>query len=297
MSDILYINGRFTTTDERVLGVEDRGFLFGDAVYEVFKFLGKKPIFLAGHWRRLERGLRAIEIPLPWDERSFTGTMHDLLARTAFGDGIVYIQVSRGEAERTHFYREDMQPTVVAYSRRYTFPDAAKKEQGIRLITQRDVRWRHCDVKSVNLLANALAKKAAQRAGFNEALLVDDGLVREGASSNLFAVLGGRVVTHPLDEHILPGVTRDHAIALARERGIAVDERVISVAELAAASEVFVTATTLGVMPVVQIDDRVCSDGVRGAITTELQRAIDAAEANEISARDVAPTLQSDRQD
>jgi D-alanine transaminase len=281
MSDVLYINGRFTTTAERVLGVEDRGFLFGDAVYEVFKFLGKTPVFLAGHWRRLERGLQAIEIPLPWDEQLFRATMRDLLERTAFADGIVYIQVSRGEAERTHFYREDMRPTAIAYSRRYTFPDSAKKERGIRMITQRDVRWRHCDVKSVNLLANALAKKAAQRAGFDEALLVDDRSVREGASSNLFAVLGGRLVTHPLDEHILPGVTRDHTIALARERGIPVDERVIMADELPSASEVFVTATTLGVMPVVMIDQRVCSGGVRGPLTTDLQRALDDAEARE----------------
>ncbi len=283
MSDVLYINGRFTTTDERVLGVEDRGFLFGDAVYEVFKFLRKTPIFLPGHWRRLERGLRAIEIPLPWDAQSFAATMRDVLDRTAFDDGIVYIQVSRGEAERMHFYRDDMKPTAIAYSRRYNFPDAAKKERGIRIITQRDMRWRHCDVKSVNLLANALAKKAAQRAGFDEALLVDEGLVREGASSNLFAVFGGRLVTHPLDEHILPGVTRDHAVALAHERGIPVDERVIMADELPSASEIFVTATTLGVMPVVQIDDRACSGGVRGPVTADLQQALDDAEAREVA--------------
>ncbi len=283
MPDVLYINGRFTTTDERVLGVEDRGFLFGDAVYEVFKFLRKTPIFLAGHWRRLERGLRAIEIPLPWDESSFASTMRDLLERTACDDGIVYIEVSRGEAARTHFYSDDMKPTAIAYSRRYTFPDAAKKARGIRMITQRDVRWRHCDVKSVNLLPNAMAKKAAQRAGVDEALLVDDGLVREGASSNLFAVLDGRVVTHPLDEHILPGVTRDHAIALARGRGIPVDERVIAVNELHSASEIFVTATTLGVMPVVQIDGRACGGGTRGPLTTDLQRALDDAESREVA--------------
>src|SRR5512140_1520270 len=117
MSDVLYFNGRFTTTDERVLGVEDRGFLFGDAVYEVFKFIDKTPIFLASHWRRLARGLNAIEIPLPWTEESFGKTMRDLIGHTAFDVGIVYIEVSRGESERTHFYREDMNPTAIAYSR------------------------------------------------------------------------------------------------------------------------------------------------------------------------------------
>jgi len=157
MNDVLYINGRFSTTAERVIGVEDRGFQFGDAVYEVFKFLGKRPVFLADHYQRMERGLRAIDIRSPWEEGAFVEVMRELLARTAFDDGIVYIQVSRGEGERAHFYRDDLKPTVVAYSRAVAFPDAAKKERGIRLVTTDDLRWKHCDVKSVNLLANLLA--------------------------------------------------------------------------------------------------------------------------------------------
>ncbi|MGH9422349.1 MAG: aminotransferase class IV, partial [Thermoanaerobaculia bacterium] len=173
MSDVLYFNGRFTTTAERVIGVEDRGFQFGDAVYEVFKFVGKRPVFLAEHFQRMTRGLRTIEIRSPWDAGSFAATMRELIARTAFDDGIVYIQVTRGETERSHFYRDDLAPTVVAYSRAFTFPDAAKKERGVRLITTDDLRWKHCDLKSVNLLANALAKKNAQRAGADEVLLLD----------------------------------------------------------------------------------------------------------------------------
>src|SRR5262249_430830 len=145
-------NGRFTTTAERVLGVEDRGFQFGDAVYEVFKFLNKRPAFLVDHFRRMERGLRDIDIPNPWDETQFAAVMRELIGRTAFVEGIVYIQVSRGEAERAHFYPEGMTPTVVAYSRAIRFPDAAKKERGIRLITTPDLRWKECHVKSVNLL-------------------------------------------------------------------------------------------------------------------------------------------------
>src|SRR5450759_3478317 len=146
MADVLYFNGRFTSTDERVLGVEDRGFQFGDAVYEVFKFLRHRPVFLNDHYRRLDRGLREIEIPNPWSEDSFAETTAELLRRTAFDDGIVYIQVSRGESERSHFYREGMKPTAVIYTRRFTFPEASKKERGIRLITTSDQRWLHCDV-------------------------------------------------------------------------------------------------------------------------------------------------------
>ena len=275
MTDVLYFNGRFTTTDERVLSVEDRGFLFGDAVYEVFKFHGKRPVFISDHWRRLSNGLRAIEIRNPWDEHSFEQTMRELLERTSFDDGIVYIEVSRGESERAHFYPENLTPTAVAFSRRFHFPDAAKKERGIRLITDADLRWKHCDVKSVNLLANALSKKKAQRAGGDEVLFIDGDIVRECGSSSFFLVKNGRVITHPLDCHILPGVTRDHVVSLA---GSAIEQREIDVRELDDADEIFITSTTLGVMPVYQIDGGAMR--TRGEITAELQRRLDAEEAS-----------------
>jgi D-alanine transaminase len=278
MPDVLYINGRFTTTDERVLGVEDRGFQFGDAVYEVFKFLGRRPIFVSDHFRRLDRGLREIEIPNPWDAASLSKTVDELLKRTKFDDGIVYLQVSRGEGERAHFYPDDMKPTAVAYSRRFTFPDAAKKERGIRVITTADQRWALCRVKSVNLLANALAKKHAQRAGAAEALLLDGGLVREGASSSFFAVRDGRLVTHPLDEHILPGVVRDHVISLARGAKILVDERPLREAELFDLDEAFITSSTQSVMPVTDLDGRIIGNSRRGEVTGLLQRLFDEEE-------------------
>jgi D-alanine transaminase len=276
MHDVLYINGRFTTTAERVIGVEDRGFQFGDAVYEVFKFIGKRPVFLIDHFRRMEQGLRAIEIRSPWDEGGFAAVMHELLERTAFDDGIVYIQVTRGEATRAHFYPDDLQPTVVAYSRAFTFPDAAKKERGIRLVTTADLRWKHCDVKSVNLLANALAKKKAQRAGADEVLLIDDGIVREGASSSFFVVRDGVVITHPLDEHILPGVVRDRVVSLAHGEKIRVDQRPLRENELFDVDEAFITSTTMGVMPVAAIDGK---NMRRGNLTPRLQRLLDRVES------------------
>jgi D-alanine transaminase len=279
MPDVLFINGRFTTTDERVLGVEDRGFQFGDAVYEVFKFLGHSPIFLTEHYDRLDQGLREIEVPNPWpDINAFKATMRELLDRTGFDDGIVYIQVSRGESERAHFWAEGMTPTAVAYSRRFKFPDAAKKERGIRVITAPDQRWRHCDLKSVNLLANSIAKKKAQRAGADEALLLEEGVVREGASSSFFAVIDGRIITHPLDEHILPGVVRDHVIGLAIAAHIRVDERPLREAELFTLGEAFITSTTQGVMPIAEIDGRIIGNSRRGEVTTEMQRRFDELE-------------------
>lgn len=276
MSDVLYFNGRFTTTDERVLGVEDRGFLFGDAVYEVFKFRGKRPVYFREHWQRLVNGLKSIEIANPWDEQSFTDAMRELIARTEFDDGIVYIQISRGDTERAHVWSDDLKPTVVAFSRRHPFPDAAKKERGIRVISRPDRRWMHCDVKSVNLLANVIAKKEAMRLGGDEALLVDEekGIVRECSHSTFFLVKNGRVITHPLDCHILPGVTRDRLIALAGDR---VEERLIRVEELATADEAFITSTSVSVMPIRQIDDGPLRP--RGPVTSELQQLMDAAES------------------
>lgn len=278
MADVLWFNGRFTTTDERLLGVEDRGFQFGDAVYEVFKFVQRRPIFLGDHYRRLDRGLREIEIANPWSEQAFAEIAGELLARTACDDGIVYIQVSRGEAARAHFYPDDMTPTALMYSRRFTFPDERKKERGIGVITTTDLRWLHCDVKSVNLLANALAKKKAQRASADEALLLSDGFVREGASSSFFAVRRGGLVTHPLDAHILPGVVRDRVIGLAIAAKIRVDERPLREAELLELDEAFITSTTQGVMPIAEIDRRIIGNSRRGEVTERLQRLLDEAE-------------------
>ncbi|HEX7708282.1 MAG TPA: aminotransferase class IV [Thermoanaerobaculia bacterium] len=279
MADVLYINGRFTTTDERVIGVEDRGFQFGDAIYEVFKFLGGRPIFHLEHFQRLAAGLNELEIRNPWTETSFASVMRELLDRTAFHDGIVYIQVTRGETPRAHVWPDESEPTAIAYSRSFVFPDRLKKERGIRVITTQDRRWHFCNLKSANLLGNAVSKKIAARAGVDEAILISGGEVTEGATSSFFAVRGGAVVTHPLDRHILPGVVRDQAIRLALAARIRVDERPIREAELYSLDEAFITSTTQGVMPVTQIDGRVIGRGRRGEITAELQRRFDELEA------------------
>jgi D-alanine transaminase len=282
MPDTLYFNGRFTTTDERVIGVEDRGFQFGDSVYEVFKFLRRKPLFIGDHFRRLQRGLAEIEVPNPWDEAAFAATMAELLARTSFEEGIVYVQVTRGEAARTHFYPSGMTPTTVAYSRRFTFPDAARKELGIRLVTARDLRWKSCNIKSTNLLANVMAKTAARRAGADEALLIDEGEVREGASSSFFGVRQGRVITWPADPGILPGTVRAIVISLALRLRIPVDERPLRKDELLTLDEAFITSTTQGVMPVSEIDSRPLGNSRRGETTALLQEAFDELEKREL---------------
>lgn len=272
MADVLYINGRWTTTDEKVIGVEDRGFLFGDGIYEVFKFLDRRPLLLEDHWRRFCRNIDAMELTNPWSEQSFQETVREILVRAGSDDGIVYIELTRGDGPRAHFWAEGMAPTVIAYPRKFLFPDERKRELGIRAITTPDIRWDRCDIKSVNLLANAFAKKKAQRAGADEAIFVEGREVREGASSNFFAVIDGRVVTHPLDHHILPGTVRDRTIAIAISERIRVDERPIREDEMPALEEAFITSTTQGVMPVTEIDGRVVGNARRGELTAILQR-------------------------
>lgn len=283
MADVLYFNGRFTTTEERVISVEDRGFQFGDAVYETLKFLRKTPLLYREHFRRLSDGLAELRIVNPWDLESWTAMLDDLLARTLFDDGVVYVQVTRGESERAHFYREDVPPTAVAYSRRFVFPDAVRKELGIRMITTPDLRWMLCNVKTVNLLGNVIAKAKAREAGADEALFVGDGVVREAASSSFFAVSADRLITHPADCRILPGTIRDRVISLAIGEKIRVDERPLREEELLSLDEAFITSTTQSVMPVSEIDGRIIGNSRRGVITTRLQSLYDAAEAEELA--------------
>lgn len=278
MKDVLYFNGRFTNTDERVLGVEDRGFQFGDGIYEVMKFLQKTPIFASDHYHRMVKGLAELEIPNPWTEQEWIDVLMDLLERTEFQDGILYVQVTRGEAERVHFYPENIKPTALIYSRRFNFPDASRKERGIKIITTPENRWKLCRVKSVNLLGNVIAKKKAQRAGADEAVFIDGGVVREGASSTLFVVREGRLITHPPDPCILPGTIRDRVISIALAEKIRVDERPLRDYELLNLDEAFITSTTQGVMPIAEIDGRILGNARRGEITTRLQKLLDELE-------------------
>ena len=279
MAEPLYFNGRFTTTAERVIGVEDRGFQFGDAIYEVVKFVSKRPLFLREHFQRLHNGIDALAIGQPWsDLESFEATCSELLARTVPDDGLIYVQVTRGECTRSHFYPPDIQPTVVAYTRSWKFPDASRKATGMRVVTAPDSRWDHCNVKSVNLLGNVLAKQLAMKAGVDETIMIRDGVVTEGASVSFFGVRDGVVKTHPANKGILPGTVRDHVIAIAGRDGVPLDEEPISIDAISRLTEAFVTATTLGVMPVVEIDGQKVGDGTRGAITSVLQTSYDRLE-------------------
>lgn len=281
MPDPLYFNGRFTTTDEKVLGVEDRGLQFGDSIYEVLKFLRGRALFLKQHYARMIGGLAELEIPSPWTEPEFASLCRDLLARTEASEGLLYVQITRGEAERVHFWPEKLSPTVIAYPRAFQFPDAVRKERGIAVITMPDARWKSCNLKTTNLLPNVIGKKRAQREGADEAIFLTDGAVTEGASSSFFAVREGKVITHAAEPCILPGTVRDEVISIALEQKIRVDERPVRETELYGLDEAFITSTSQGVMPVTTIDGRTIANGRRGEVTEIVQREFAAREERE----------------
>jgi len=281
MADALWFDGRFTTTDEPLFTVRDRAVLFGDAVYEVLKFVDRSPILVEAHWRRLCRSLELLEIGNPWTESSFRELLSEILRRADPDSGIVYLQVTRGGAERSHVWQDDVPPVAFMYASAFRFPDEAMRHDGVAVITLPDARWARCEIKSVNLLPNVMAKKAAKRAGAVEAIFVDGDRITEGGSSNVFLVLNGFLVTHPKDQNILAGTVRDAVVELCREEGLPVEERAPLVSELARAEEVFLTSTTLSVLPVSSVDGRTVGEGRRGAITERLQIAFSRIENHE----------------
>lgn len=281
MPDVLWIDGRWTTTDEPVLTVGDRGLLFGDAVYEVLKFVGRAPILADAHWQRLCRSLSMLEIPNPWTEHVYREVLGGLMSRASAESGVVYIQVSRGSGARAHAWDDAATPLAFAYASVFRFPDEAMRRVGVGVVLVPESRWARCVIKSVNLLPNVIAKKTAKRAGAYEAFFVDGEHVVEGASSNVFVVRGGAVVTHPKGSGLLPGTVRDAVVGLAREAGIAIDERAPLSAELETAAEVFLTSTTSSVLPVTSVDGRPVGDGTRGPVTERLQKAFEALETSE----------------
>jgi D-alanine transaminase len=275
VSRIAYVNGRFVRQAEAGVSIEDRGFQFGDGVYEVWAVLGGKLADADGHDERLERSLSELRIDGPMSRAALEGVLRETLRRNHVRDGIVYLQITRGVARRDHAFPKPGTPTtMVVTARSIDFEaEAAKAAKGVAVITQPDLRWGRCDIKTVNLLPNALAKQAAREAGAYEALLVDaDGYVTEGASTNTWIVdAQGRLRTCDTGANILRGITRKTLIALAAELQIQVVEEPFTVAEAKAASEAFLTAASTFVMPIVTIDGAPVGSGRPGPVAERLR--------------------------
>ncbi|HJQ53484.1 MAG TPA: D-amino-acid transaminase [Gemmatimonadaceae bacterium] len=276
--DIVYVNGSFVPRAEARVSVEDRGFVFGDGVYEVIRAINGRLFASKFHNDRLRRSLDGIRITLSGGDtpERFADIGRQLLKENDLvnGEATVYMQVTRGATTRVHnFPTSQIQPTVYISVARFT-PYADLARTGATAISHPDLRWGRCDLKTLNLLPNVLASQAAKERGAFEAMLIRDGIVTEGAKTNFFGVVNGSLRTHPCDTHILPGITRSVLRDLASDVGIAVDETPIKEEEIPRLSELFLTGTTTDVMPVVNLDDRPVGDGKPGELTRRLQRVL-----------------------
>jgi D-alanine transaminase len=271
----IYLNGRYVAAEDAVVSVTDRGFLFGDGVYEVTRAAGGELIDSPRHVRRFNRSLR--EMSLSLGENGVADMMEAsrvLLRDNAIdGDALVYWQVTRGAAPRLHqFPPAGTPPTVLVSTGPVALPHAIRA-RGATAITTPDIRWARCDIKSVNLLPNVFAKQRAVASGADEAIFVRDGVVTEGASSNVFGVLDGEIRTYPLSNLILPGVTREVVIELASENDLPVVERPLWSDDLARVTELFFTSTFNDVMPIVRVDGRPIGTGRPGPVSQQLYAA------------------------
>ena len=288
----VYLNGEYVERSQAKVSIDDRGFLFGDGVYEVTRIRGGRFFEGERHERRLARNLAELELALPAGvtPASLGEIALRLAAENGIGGGeaLAYFQVTRGVAPRAHQFPVGAAPTVYVSVGAFTPPDALRT-RGVSCVSYPDIRWSRCDIKSVNLLPNVLAKQFAVTKGAYEAFFVRDGVFTEGASTNFFAVVDGEIRTYRNSHLILPGISRDVALDLASAEGIPVREEPLRVDELPRAAELFLTSTMNDVMPVVSVDGRTIGDGRPGPITTRLARVFDAHIAEQCGPAVAAP--------
>ncbi len=274
MEPLANLNGEILPLAEVKIPALDRGFLFGDAIYEVLRVYHGRPWLEEDHFRRLAHSLASIRVG-GVDVERLRRRMHETIAAGPFDEALVYIQITRGAAPlRTHALPAGVTPLELLYVQEFHDPYTEGRRDGVAVLCQPDLRWDRCDIKSTNLLANVLALQAAKEVGCVEALLyLPDGTLTEGSHTSFFGVLHGRVLTAPNSNAILPGITRSLVLRLAARTGIPVREHVLKRTDLSEVSELFLTGTTSEVLPVVRVDERPIADGRPGPIARRLQEA------------------------
>jgi len=265
-TDIVYLNGEFMPLEEARIPVLDRGFIFGDGVYEVIPVYSRHPFRLAEHLRRLQHSLDGIRLANPWSDAEWTKLTLDIIARNPGDDQSIYFQVTRGAAKRAHEFPASTKPTVFMMSSPLVTPPAEQVENGIACITTTDFRWLKCDVKSVSLLGNCLLKQMAVDAGVVEVVMFRDGYLTEASASNVLIVRDGMLLAPPKNHLILPGITYDVVLELAGSHKIPLEMREVSEHEVRTAQEIWVTSSTKEVLAVTRLDGSAVGDGKPGAV-------------------------------
>lgn len=271
MTRTVYVNGEYLPEDAAKISVFDRGFLFADAVYEVTSVIDGKLIDFAGHMTRLNRSLGELSIPAPADADQLLEIHRELLTRNSLENGLIYLQVSRGAADRDFLYGDDMTPSLVLFTQAKDLIASPAAKTGLRIVSVPDIRWKRRDIKTVQLLSPSLAKMTAKHANADDAWMIEDGYVTEGTSNNAYIVKDGQVITRNLSNDILHGITRAATLRLANEAQISVVERPFTIAEAQAAEEAFITSASAFVMPVVEIDGTKIGNGKPGPIGRQLR--------------------------
>ena len=270
----VYLNGEFVPYERATVSIEDRGLLFADGIYEVVRTYNKKLFALSPHLDRLVRSAAIMRLPLPPIEEIRAG-IEECVRRSPYPETSVYLQVTRGNpGPRKHAMPKESSPTIFMIAREAPPVDPSPITKAVPAITVPDLRWHMCNVKSVGLFLNTLAKTQAEEAGAAEAIFVRDGIVTEGSSTNLFAVIDGVLRPHPEGPHILSGITRMHIIEVAKHLGIPVREEAFGVSAMLAASEVFFTGTGSEAMPVGLIDGHVIGEGIPGPIAGRVREGM-----------------------
>ncbi|WP_404454798.1 D-amino-acid transaminase [Virgibacillus necropolis] len=271
MNKMLY-NNRIMER-ENLINIEDRGYQFGDGIYEVIGVYDGKPLMLDEHLERLERSAGEVKLSLPGTIVDLKSKLEELVAANGLQEGIIYMQVSRGSAARWHeFPASDVSPVTVAYTRAEERMSEIE-DQGATAVLTEDIRWLRCDIKTLNLLPNVLAKQKAVENNAIEAILHRGDLVTEASASNVFIVKDGELFTHPANNFILNGITRKKVLQLCDGLGVKVNEKTYTVKDMLEADEVFITATKLDVVPILKIDDRTIGTGEPGKMTRQVLQA------------------------
>lgn len=282
MHQTIWMNGRVLPMSEARISPEDRGYQFADGVYEVIRLYGGRPFALEQHLQRLARSAEAISLDLPYTLDQLAAAINDHLAAGAPEDGMVYLQATRGHAERNHLYPKRQQPLVLFYTRALAPVPQVGATRGLRVITVEDDRWKRCYIKCIALLPNVLAKNIVAEAGADEAVFIDAGRVTEGTHSNVLLVKAGRLITAPVGPKVLGGITREALLEIAAQLHMEVQQRYPAVQELHDADEVMITNTTREIGWVSQVDGRPISSAI-GPVTRRLHEELRRVVTTEVS--------------
>jgi len=275
----VYLNGQFLPLEDAKVSVLDRGFIYGDGVYELVPVYGRKPYRLPQHLARLQRSLDGIRLANPHTDAEWEAIIAGLIGRMTFADQGVYLQVTRGAAKRDHAFPAGVAPTVFMMSNPLVLPSREQVERGVAVVTAVDERWLHCDLKTISLLGNVLARQLAVDAGATETVLFRNGYLTEASASNVLLVRGGVIVAPPKDNQILPGITYDVAFELAREGGLPIEVRPVPKDEALAADEMWLSSSTKEVLAVTSLDGRPFAGGTPGPVFRKVHALFQASKA------------------